>query len=258
MLSQNLILMGIFFSIPLYLQIVLGLDALETGIKMLPVSIAMFATSAVGSRLSARFTVRSIVQAGLWTTLLAAVALLATIQPTLADGAFKASMALLGVGMGLIVSQLGNVVQSSVDSSGRGEAGGLQYTGQQLGSSLGVALIGSIVLIGLSGAFVANISDDPAIDDETEAQVEAAVEAGIDFIPADQVESALQDAGVDDATTAVIVDDYEDASLKALKVGLLAAALLALLSLAFTGDLPHDPVSRDESAEDDEHEPVLA
>ena len=59
-------------------------------------------------------------------------------------------MALLGVGMGLIVSQLGNVVQSSVDASGRGEAGGLQYTGQQLGSSLGVALIGAIVLIGLA------------------------------------------------------------------------------------------------------------
>ena len=91
MLSQNLILMGIFFSIPLYLQIVLGLDALETGIKMLPVSIAMFTTSAVGSRLSSRFTVRAIVRAGLWTTLVAAVALLATIQPTLADGAFKVS-----------------------------------------------------------------------------------------------------------------------------------------------------------------------
>ena len=157
MLSQNLILMGIFFSIPLYLQIVLGLDALDTGIKMLPVSIAMFITSAVGSRLSSRFTVRAIVRTGLWTTLVAAVALLATIQPTLADGAFKASMALLGVGMGLIVSQLGNVVQSSVDASGRGEAGGLQYTGQQLGSSLGVALIGSIVIIGLGSAFVANV-----------------------------------------------------------------------------------------------------
>ncbi len=245
MLSQNLILMGIFFSIPLYLQIVLGLDALETGIKMLPVSITMFITSAVGSRLSARFTVRAIVRAGLWTTLVAAVALLATIQPTLADVAFKASMAVLGVGMGLIVSQLGNVVQSSVDASGRGEAGGLQYTGQQLGSSLGVALIGSIVLIGLGGAFVANITDDPAIADDIETQIEATVEQGIDFVPSDQVEAAIQEAGVDDATTAVIVDDYEDASLKALKVGLLAAAFLALFSLAFTGDLPHDPPSRE-------------
>ena len=63
--SQNLILMGIFFTIPLYLQLVLGLDALETGIKMLPVSILMFIASAAGSRLSNRFSVRGIVRTGL-------------------------------------------------------------------------------------------------------------------------------------------------------------------------------------------------
>ncbi len=50
--TQNLILMGVFFVIPLYLQLVVGLDALETGIKMLPVSITMFLASAAGSRLS--------------------------------------------------------------------------------------------------------------------------------------------------------------------------------------------------------------
>ncbi len=63
--SQNLILMGIFFTVPLYLQMVLGLDALETGIKMLPVSVMMFIAAAAGSRLSSRFPVRSIVRAGL-------------------------------------------------------------------------------------------------------------------------------------------------------------------------------------------------
>ena len=46
--TQNLLLMGVFFTIPLYLQLVLGLDALQTGLKMLPVSIAMFAASAAG------------------------------------------------------------------------------------------------------------------------------------------------------------------------------------------------------------------
>ena len=148
--SQNLILMGVFFTIPLYLQLVIGLDALETGLKMLPVSIAMFIASAAGSRLSSRFPIRSIVRAGLATTMVAAVMLLATIEPELDNPSFAWSMAVLGVGMGLIASQLGNVVQSSVDASGRGEAGGLQFTGQQLGSSLGVALLGAIVLSGLT------------------------------------------------------------------------------------------------------------
>jgi MFS family permease len=237
--SQNLILMGVFFTVPLYLQLVLGLDALDTGIKMLPVSLTMFVTSAIGSRLSNRFAVRSIVRAGISTTFVGVVALLATVEPTLADLGFGVSMAVLGVGMGLMVSQLGNVVQSSVDASGRGEAGGLQYTGQQLGSSLGVALIGAIVLAGLTSTFISKIEDDPRIEDEVAAQVGVAAGSGVDFVDADQIEVAVRDAGVDEPTTTAIVDDYEQAQLQALKAGLLAAAILALVALGSTRDLPH-------------------
>ena len=238
--SQNLILMGVFFTIPLYLQLVLGLDALETGIKMLPVSIAMFVASAVGSRLSSRYPVRTIVRAGLAITGVAALALLATIRPDLGRRrASPSSMAVLGVGMGLIASQLGNVVQSSVDASGRGEAGGLQYTGQQLGSSLGVALIGAIVLAGLTGTFVTKIQEDERISDEVAAQVSVAVESGRRLRRLHRDRGRRAGAGLDEATTAAIVDDYEAAQLQSLKAGLLAAALLAFASLAFTRDLPH-------------------
>jgi Na+/melibiose symporter-like transporter len=239
--SQNLILMGVFFVIPLYLQLVLGLDALETGIKMLPVSITMFLASAMGSRLSARLPVRTIVRTGLWTTAVAALVLVATIDPQLKEAGFALSMGLLGVGMGLMASQLGNVVQSSVDASGRSEAGGLQYTGQQLGSSLGVALIGAIVLAGLTGAFVSNIQEDERIQEEIAAQVSTAAGNGVDFVASTEIEAAAREAGLSDSTTAALVDDYEEAQLLALKAGLLAAALLAIVSVAFTGDLPSDP-----------------
>jgi Na+/melibiose symporter-like transporter len=247
LLTQNLILMGVFFTVPLYLQLVIGLDALDTGLEMLPVSIAMFLASAAGSRLSARFPVRTIVRAGLWIVVAAALLLLATIQPELADTGFAVSMALLGLGMGLLASQLGNVVQSSVDASGRGEAGGLQYAGQQLGSSLGVALIGAIVLSGLTSGFVANVQSDERINDQVESQVTVAVGSGIDFVDADQIGEAARQAGLDEATSDAIVDDYEQAQLRSLKTGLLAAALLALGSLAFTRDLPHDRRSPSET-----------
>jgi len=250
--SQNLILMGVFFVIPLYLQLVLGLDALETGIKMLPVSITMFLASALGSRFSKRFTIRSIVRAGLWTTFVAATVLIATIDPELKEIGFALSMGLLGIGMGLMASQLGNVVQSSVDASGRGEAGGLQYTGQQLGSSLGVAFIGAIVLAGLTGAFISHVQDDARISDQVEAQVSTAAGTGVDFVASTEIEKAADEAGLSPSTTNAIVDDYEQAQLVALKAGLLAAALLALASLAFTGDLPHELPTREER----EPEPV--
>ena len=71
------------------------------------------------------------------------------------------------------------------------------------------------------------------------AQVGVAVESGVDFVDSAQIEQAVQEAGLDEATTTAIVDDYESAQLQALKTGLLAAALLALISLAFTRDLPH-------------------
>jgi Na+/melibiose symporter-like transporter len=247
--SQNLILMGVFFTIPLYLQLVIGLDALETGIQMLPVSITMFIASAAGSRLSGRFPVRTIVRVGLATAAVAAGLLMATIEPELDNPSFLASMAVLGVGMGLIASQLGNVVQSSVDASGRGEAGGLQFTGQQLGSSLGVALLGAIVLSGLTTTFLTNISEDERISSAVSEQVGVAVGSGIDFVSADQIGAAALEAGLDEPTAEAHVDDYESAQLQALKTGLLVAAFLALLSLAFTKELPHEvPAAAEENS----------
>ncbi len=65
--------------------------------------------------------------------------LLTTIEPELDNASFLIAMGVLGIGMGLIVSQLGNVVQSAVGDDDRSEAGGLQSTAQQLGSSLGTA-----------------------------------------------------------------------------------------------------------------------
>jgi hypothetical protein len=143
-----------------------------------------------------------------------------------------------------MVSQLGNVVQSSVEESGRSEAGGLQYTGQQLGSSLGVALIGAIVLMGLTSIFISNVEHDPRISADVSAQVGVAAGSNTNFVSSTQVENAAKKSGLDEASTAALVEDYESAQLRSLKAGLLAAALLALISLGFTRELPHDRPAR--------------
>lgn len=251
LLTQNLVLMGVFFVVPLYLQLVIGLDALDTGLRMLPISITMFLFSAIGSRLSARVSVRTIVRTGLAVSTLAIVVLIATVDAQLNDLGFAVSMALLGVGMGLIVSQLGNVVQSSVDASGRGEAGGLQYTGQQLGSSVGVALIGAIVLAGLTNVFVRTIDADERIAPEVAQQVSTAAGNGVDFVASDDLAAAATDAGIDEQSADALVDDYEQAQLRALKTGLLVTGVLALLSLMSTRHLPSTVTASEGDREDD-------
>ena len=243
--SQNLILMGVFFVIPLYLQLVLGLDALQTGVKMLPVSVTMFVTAALGSRLSNHFAVRSIVRSGLVATMAGSLILLSTVNPTLSDAGFALGMGVLGIGMGLMVSQLGNVIQSSVAESGRSEAGGLQYTGQQLGSALGVALIGAIVLMGLSSTFVSAVEHDSRISSEVATKVGVAAGSNLNFVSSSQIEHGAREAGLDPTTTTALVEDYETAQLRSLKAGLLAAALLALASLAFTKELPHERAAKE-------------
>jgi len=237
-LGQNLVLMGIFFAVPLYLQVVQGYDALQTGVRMLPTSVALLVMAVVGARLATRFSPRTIVRAG-FVFLLAAVAfLLGTIEPEIDTADFNVAMAVLGVGMGLVVSQLGNVVQSAVEESDRSEAGGLQYTAQQLGSSLGTALIGAIVITGLAAAFTANVTDDPRISQATQDQISVQLEGDLSFVGAASVQKAAEEAGVPPAETTAIVEGYSDAQLQALKVGLLACGFVALASLLATRNLP--------------------
>jgi Na+/melibiose symporter-like transporter len=238
LLSQNFILMGIFFVVPLYLQLVLGFNALETGIKMLPVSITMFITSALGARLIRRYSVRTIIRAGLIIDAVAILILMAAIEPQMESLVFALSMALLGVGMGLLASQLGNVVQSSVDASGRSEAGGLQYTAQQLGSSLGVALIGAVVIVGLSSNFFAAIVEDERISEEVAVSIAVAVDGSVEFVATTDVAAAVEASELDEETGKALVQDYEAAQLQALRTGLLVAAAVALLALLFTRNLP--------------------
>ena len=158
----------------------------------------------LGARMSNRFPVRTIVRCGLFVTIAGVLLLLATIQPTLSSVGFAIGMGVLGVGMGLMISQLGNVIQSSVEESGRSEAGGLQFTGQQLGSALGVAFIGAIVLIGLTNTFTSTVQHDSRISAQVSNQVGVAAGSGLNFVSSDQVESAAKQAGLDQATTAAV------------------------------------------------------
>ncbi|TMK58613.1 MAG: MFS transporter [Actinobacteria bacterium] len=237
-LAQNLILMGIFFTIPLFLQIVQGLDALETGIRMLPASVGLFVSAIVGSALASRFAPKPLVRAGLGLVFVSTLLLMGTIEPELDNAPFLFAMGVLGVGMGLVVSQLGNVVQSAIGDEQRSEAGGLQNTAQQLGSSLGTALLGAIVITGLITAFTGNIADDPQVSDRVQQQVEVQLSAGGSFVPSDEVREAAEDERLSPRATDALVSHYEDAQLEALKLAFLVAALLVLGSLWSTRRLP--------------------
>ncbi len=243
LMSQQLVLMGTFFVLPVYLQVVLGLDAFETGKRLLPMSVTMLIAALTGPKLSTRFAPQQIVRLGLLAMVVAAFVLVGTIDVELNETGFRLSLALFGIGAGLLMSQLGNVIMSSAPTGKTNEAGGLQGTAQNLGASLGTALIGSVLLMGLLTGFNTRIAEDPALSDSTKTQLSAATEQGIEIVTTEQVHAAVLDAGGTQAEADAITADYGDAQLEALKKAMLAVALLALLSIVFTRRLPDKPMT---------------
>jgi MFS family permease len=235
---QQLTLLGTFFVLPVYLQIVLGLDAFETGKRLFPMSISMLVAALAGPRLAARFAPKRVCQVGLATLSVAAFALLSTIGVELNGGGFAVSLALFGVGAGLLVSQLGNVIMSAVGEERSSEAGGLQGTAQNLGASLGTALIGAVLLTGLAGGFASRVENNPAIPAQTRQQIAASAQKGIDIVPVAQVQQEAEQQGLTQAQAEAVASDYGEAQLNALKVAMGAVAFLAIVGLWFTRGLP--------------------
>jgi hypothetical protein len=132
-------------------------------------------------------------------------------------------------------------------SSGTSQAG-CSTPGSNSAPPLGLALIGAIVLIGLTSGFVTTIQSDQRISAEISAQVGVAVEGGVAFVLADRIRAAAEKVGLDPATTAALVEDYSKAQLGSLKVALLTTALLAF---DIHPGAPHDPTGRARKEKED-------
>jgi len=247
LLMQQLILLGTFFVMPVYLQVVLGLDAFETGKRLFPMSVTMFLAAMSGPRLASRVAPKRVAQAGLLALVAASLLLLGTIDVELNETWFAVALAIFGIGAGLLLSQLGNVIMSSVDPAKTNEAGGLQGTAQNLGASLGTALIGAVLIAALTSGFVSRVEDNPAVTQEAREGVALAAQKGIPVVPVDDVEQAVREAGIPSAEAKAVADDYGEAQLHGLKRAIGAVAIFALLALWFTRRLPASPLAVVES-----------
>jgi MFS family permease len=238
LMMQQLILLGTFFVMPVYLQVVLGLDAFETGKRLFPMSVAMFIAAMTGPRLAAGLAPKRVAQAGLVALVLSSLVLLGTIDVDLNETSFALALILFGIGAGLLLSQLGNVIMSSVDPSKTNEAGGLQGTAQNLGASLGTALIGSVLILSLTSGVLDRIKENPEVPQGARDRIAQIAESGIPVVPVADVEQAVIDAGESPEVARAIADDYGDAQLFGLKQSIAAVAVFAFLSLWFTRRLP--------------------
>jgi MFS family permease len=239
LLTQYLVSSGLFFTVPLFLTIVLGLDAFETGIKMLPLSLALILVAPAVPRFAPHASPRRVARFGLLLLAGAALLLAFLLGEYPADaGIVTVPFLLLGAGLGLLASQLGNVIVSSEPVESSGEVGGLQYTAQNLGASLGTALIGAVVIGTLATQLLQGIEDSPAVSDQVEQAASIRLEAGVEFVSNAQLEEALAETPIPPEEQQAIVAANSEARIEALQFGMVAVAVVALLGLFPTRRLP--------------------
>lgn len=235
--SQQFMIMGIFFVLPLYLQTIIGYNALETGLRMLPLSLSLFVCALLGASLTTRFSPKRIVEVGLLSMLSGGILLIAFTEPTLRSIGFSVALALVGAGNGLLVSQLGNVIMSSVSSERSSEAGGLQGTAQNLGASLGTALVGSMLIASLVSNFQQAVLANPALSEISDDLV-ALAEENANFVTTDQLRVGAEASGLSSAQVDALVADYAGAQIVALKAAFAVVVLFALIALWYVRRLP--------------------
>ena len=239
---QFMIQAGIFFTVPLFLSVALGLTALETGVRLLPLSVALLLTAVAIPKYRPKAAPRTVVRWGLIALLAGVVSLIAALEVGVGPEIVAVPMLLTGLGVGALASQLGAVTVSAVPDKETGEVGGLQNTMTNLGASLGTALAGSILIAALTTAFVQGIQDNPDVPPEVSSGAEVELAGGIPFVSNAQLETALDDAGVPSSVAGAIVAENEQARINGLRASLSVLALFVVVALYFTRLIPMEPV----------------
>jgi MFS family permease len=143
---QWLVLQGSFFTVSVYLQEVNGYNAIKTGLLLTPATIGILATSAGADRFARRHPQRWLIVAGFLATALGMILLLALVRAHSGIWTWVPGLLLFGAGVGVMLTSSVNVVQSSFPDSDQGEISGLSRSVSNLGSSLGTALVGSVLV----------------------------------------------------------------------------------------------------------------
>jgi MFS family permease len=143
---QWLVLQGCFFTVSVYLQEVNHYNAVKTGLMLTPATIGILAASALADRFARRHPQRWLIIAGFMVTAVGMILLLALVRANSGIVTWIPGLLLFGVGVGTMLTSSVNVVQSSFSDDDQGEISGLSRSVSNLGSSLGTALVGSVLV----------------------------------------------------------------------------------------------------------------
>jgi MFS family permease len=228
---QYLLQSGLFFVVPLFLSVALGLSAVETGLRILPLSAALLLAAVGVPKAFPHASPRRVVRAGVLSLFLGVVLLLGALEIGVGPEVVTWPLLLAGLGIGALASQLGSVTVSAVPDQQSAEVGGLQNSITFLGASIGTALTGAVLISALSSSFLSGIQANPDVPEQVASQATVELGGSVPFISDDDLVTALDKAGVDEPTAKAVMEENAASRIEGLRSALAALAVLALLAL---------------------------
>ena len=224
---QNIALGGAMIALPIYLQMVLEYNALQTGLTLAPLSLTMFGTALLAGRRAGRMRPSRIICTGSALLTVGMVSLIPIVPRASSGWALVISLILAGAGLGLLVSQLNNYTLSPISEQRVSEAAGVNSAAGSFGLSFGLACAGAILLATLSIAFTQMANDSSVLPPAAKDQVAQALEDDAEVLSNTQLEEQL--ATQPPEIRAEIVRINTDARPLALQIALLIPVLAGAL-----------------------------
>jgi hypothetical protein len=225
---------GIILALPLWLQFVLGFEAVQTGLLLLALAIGSFVASGAAGALSGKVAPVWVVRVGLAAEIIGVGGIAFVIAPDASWFALVPFLFVYGFGVGLATAQLTGVVLADVPVSDSGQASGTQSTSRQLGAALGVAVLGTVLFSSTAGVLAAKLDDRGLPAEQRDQVVSAVVDSAGAAIAGLEKSPQTADAATD--AKAAFSDGTRAAAFTA--AGFLALGLLSTISLGSAASAP--------------------
>ncbi|AJA66628.1 MFS transporter [Bradyrhizobium japonicum] len=224
------------FSVPLYIQIVQGRTPLATTIAMMPFNLTVFFAAMLIVRFYGRFTPRQIGRYGFILCTVALLWLAFVVRNDWSAVPVLVGLVIFGIGQGSLVTLLFNVLVTASPKELAGDVGSLRGTTNNLAAAVGTAVAGALLVGLLSAAVLRTITENPKLPPEIQAQLDL---DNITFISNDRLQSVMEQTTASPAQVAEAVRVNTVVRLRALKIGLIIMAGVALLAIFPAGKLPN-------------------
>ncbi len=221
------IITGFLFIIPVFLQTVFGYSAIETGIALLPLTLALLIFAIIFAPFGSRFSPRTISQLGLGIMIIGAIVLDRSLSMELVTRDLIPGLFIFGAGVGIITSQITNLAMSSVTTDLTTEASGVNNTLRQFGTALGTAILGTVLISGFFFMTERNITASDTLSDTQKTAVITAVQQSTEKAE-NQTHVPLELSAEEKSEVTQIIDD---STLNAMTLTLYTIIFITIIAL---------------------------